>query len=424
MRFRTLQFCFLLFFISLGTNAEAQRTVLEYQTFAVVSDPGKPIVDISADLLARCDKRLQQSLNGVTVEVHFGEGSSTEAEQILKNLVEAVRLTQETLTPLVVPDVRFYLMSMSEVPANFSAKVLSEGNGFYLHVLPISDRRQLDLECSQNNEICSDLYLTIPHELSHRSLDGIVQRDARWFDEGLAEYASIKVATVLAPEIARTRLRAYLPRESLHRSEIRESIIRWQPFKYRDLNRMSELELRNDFFFYGAAYRILEYAFLANRTDSRRSGLLPRIRSLKNEKKRPISNKELLNVVEDELGKGIRSLGVIPVTEQIKYVRQAEDVLRSESKNTTDYYEALYRLAVFDEISLSIETAKSLIDIAFRQDEPHYFSELAATAIARRLRHENFKSSIETYLSSTSKQQKVSIRKLIDGLKKKSIRPL
>ncbi|MBX3266470.1 MAG: hypothetical protein KF831_07160 [Acidobacteria bacterium] len=409
--------------ISLGTNAEAQRTVLEYQTFAVVSDPDKPIVDISADLIARCDKRLQQSLNGVTVEVHFGEGSSTEAVQILNKLVEAVRLTQEMLTPLVVPDVRFYLMSMAEVPANFSAKVLSEGNGFYLHVLPISDRRELDLECSQNNEICSDIYLTIPHELSHRSLDRIVQRDARWFDEGLAEYASIKVATVLAPEIARTRLRAYLPRESLHRREIRENIIRWQPFKYRDLKRMNELEIRNDFFFYGAAYQILEYAF-ANGTDTRRSGLLPRIQSLRNVKKRPISNKELLSVVENELGNGIRSLGVVPETEQIKYVRQAEDVLRPESKNATDHYEALYRLAVFDDISLSRETIESLIDLAFQQSAPHYFSELAATAITRRLRRENFKSFIATYLSSTSKQQKVSIRKLVDGLKKKSIRPL
>lgn len=129
-------------------------------------------------------------------------------------------------------------------------------------------------------------------------------------------------------------------------------------------------------------------------------------------------------MVENELGNGIRRLGVVPETEQIKYVRQAEDVLRTESKNTTDYYEALYRLAVFDEISLSFETTKSLIDIAFRQDEPHYFSELAATAIARRLRHEDFKSFVETLLSSTSKQQKVSARKLIDGLKKKSIRPL
>lgn len=423
MILRNIHICIFLVCISLGTNAEAQRTVLEYQTFAVVSDPGKPIVDISADLIARCDKRVQQSLNGVTVEVHFGEGSSIEAEQIIKLLVEAVRLTQETLTPLAVPDVRFYLMSMAEVPANFSAKVLSEGNGFYLHVLPISDRRQLDLECSENNETCSNLYLTIPHELSHRSLDGIVQRDARWFDEGLAEYASIKVATVLAPEIARTRLRAYLPRESLHRREIRENIIIWQPFKYRDLDRMSELELRNDFFFYGAAYQILEYAF-ANATDTRRSGLLPRIQLLRNVKKRPISNRELLGLVENELGNGIRSLGVVPETEQIKYVRQAEDVLRSESKNTTDHYEALYRLAVFDDISLSRETIESLIDLAFQQSAPHYFSELAATAITRRLRRENFKSFIGTYLSSTSKQQKVSIRKLVDGLKKKSIRPL
>lgn len=154
-----------------------------------------------------------------------------ELSQVFKKVVEK---TQEILSPLHVNGVRFYLLQMDNAPKSYKI-VLPKQDNLFLYLKVSSKKENLNLDCAQNQEFCKKLYQTIPHEITHPTLEKfIIHEETRCFEDGLANYVGAEILHQFAPTI-QTREKEISAQATLHRKEIRQRPFGWAELSSSDI---------------------------------------------------------------------------------------------------------------------------------------------------------------------------------------------
>jgi len=118
-------------------------------------------------------------------------------------------------------------------------------------------------------------------------------------------------------------------------------------------------------------------------------------------------------------------LGKLDVQMQRSLVQETTEILPREKStpNLQDKIYALNFLASIDEITLSEEWIKFLIEIAYDAKEDDYIRSLAATALARRVNQNNFNKTIEKLRKANSLLNGKELNSIKKDLQKKSFPP-
>lgn len=405
-------------------EAAAQRIVKSSRIFVTVRDNKQKISDLSQTVMGKCTQTLKKQIGERTVELKFQPDFVEEAKHLLTYLEKSFTKTQELLSPLKVENIKFYLLQTDEVPANYKMSEEMTDEKFFPYLFVFKDKKELALNCSANDDLCKEIFQTIPHELSHGTLSGLIDRNARWFDEGLAEYISVEVGNGFYPEVNMPRIESYVPAVSLYRNEIRQNLWSWKEFELKNLKKSGDLDSQNDYFFYGAAHQMIRLIVEKAKEQTTENPLEILFRELENSKRKKqalINSEEIIFLIQQHLKVFPKQLGDINVTEQRKLSERAIEILSQEKPEIPKKFYALYILSGFDGIPLSEKLIAYLLDEVYKGDYNTILPNLAATALARRINQNDFAAATEKYLKTNDKNQ--SIKGLKRRLQKLSLRP-
>ena len=163
--------------------------------------------------------------------------------------------------------------------------------------------------------------------------------------------------------------------------------------------------------------------------------LLEKLKQSAAQKGKPATGEELIAAISEYLKVDVRTLGRLDEQTQQNLVQEATEILAKErdtQNSQTNFgkeslfiskYYALNVLASIDEISLSEEWIKFLIEIVYNEKEDYFIRTLAATALARRVNHLNFDKTLEKLREPNSLPNKKKLDSIKKDLQKKSLRP-
>lgn len=389
-----------------------------------VQDNKQKVTDLSQTVKENCTLSLIKQVGKGTVELNVQPEFAEKSKNLLNFLEKSYKKTQDLLMPLGVEKIKFYLLQSDDVPVNYKISVDSNNEKFYLHLYVFKDEKDLEMNCSSDNNLCKEIFRTIPHELTHGALDNLIDRNARWFDEGLAEYIAFETGNSFVPQINKERVESYVPVVSLYRSEIRQNLWYWKKFDFNSLKKTSETDLQNDFFYYGASHqliRLITEKANIRMTEKSLEILFTQLINLQKKKQRPIKSEEIIALIQEHLRVNPKELGNIGDQEQRKLVEESLKILSQNNLDIPKKFYALYILSGIDKVPISEKWVIYLLNEVYTGDQNTTLPNLAATALSRRIWQNDFDSAVEKYLKAENKD--LSVKRIKKDLQKLSIRP-
>jgi hypothetical protein len=265
------------------------------------------------------------------------------------------------------------------VPKNYEIEIEQESQKLLIFLIPYE--KNLNLDCELNTEIGKQIYITIPHELTHTALDGFVKSDVTWFQEGLAEYVSFLVSSKSLPKLALRREAETLPEVSLNRNEISEKLFDWH---YS--NNVENLQGLESIFFYGASHQLIK--LLISKFDEKNpSQLLLKII----EKQKSLNSSEILEIIKNELHIDIKNIGILSNNRKKEIFQNALNLYKKEKNNEKIGYKfsSLATIAFLDEL-LPDEYFEYFFTDVFNEKNDNLIQCFASKSILKHLGQENF----------------------------------
>lgn len=404
--------------------AFAQKPEKRGQTFVHINDNRQPIVDLTQRVKTNCTQSMIKSADGKSVEVRFQPEFIKQAENLANELMMMLSVTRELLSPLEVANIRFYLLQTDNIPINYQITDRWEGLQIYVHLLPFRQPGDISANACTNKSLCATLFGNIPHELTHLSVDHIVDRSARWFGEGLAEYVENSVEERYSPSTHRDELLAYNPPVSLHRKDIRETLFSWREPSMARVLKSDTRELRNDFYRYGASYELIRQTITTaerNRIQTPLFILLNQLAERRRKGRSPLTTEEIISIILESLNIDVRKIGVLDQSSQKALVIDALDILSRNDIDPADRNYALYALAGV-ESQLPGKWITYLLNQVYEYAD-ELSCELAATALTVRMNHSNFDGVLKNYVGGSEKLKGKSANAIKRDLEGLSLRP-
>lgn len=406
-------------------SQDKHKTVLQYINFA---DSREKIVDLTKMVTKKCTGSLQKAVGKNTVLIQFQPEYRNDAEKLIGTLEAVYRQIQSLTDPLEIQDLKLYLVRMENVPANYKIKEVVRGKKFFLYLMPFRTGDDLNpLDCIPIG-VCSDIYRTIPHELTHGVLDDLITRTGtRWFDEGLSEYVSVNVHH-LSPNFVRNYPQSNLPLVSLHRKEIRSKLLQWGEPVVSKLFLMSQKDIRNQSYMYAAAYQLMDEIL----SDAKKNGLndplgilLTRLKENRAKTGKPANTEEIVSIIQNDLKIDPYSIGELDSETQQDLFDMAISLLEKDGLSSEQKSEALYIIAGFDEIRLPNRWISYLLDQIFQDKTSDAIQrDIAATALVVRFNQEGFDEFVKNYLLNDPRLRGKSLKKVKAELAEQSFRPI
>jgi hypothetical protein len=423
----------LLFTIVSRLDAKAQDKRRVEKTFFRISDTRQKVIDLTRRVGKECTQSLVANVGSTQIEIKFSPSLSSTAEQTLSVTKRSIEITQSILKPLPIKNLKVYLLEMTDVPANYQIKVPQDKEIFfpYLHVF---SKGSIELNCEQGSDFCTDIVSTLPHELTHDTLDDLIDRKSaiRWLDDGLADYVAIGISSQLYPSIAIARKEQYAPEVSLNREDIRENLWKWKdPLSVTSLMDTSEKEARNETFYYGAAYQLINLIVeeaIKQKVEHPLETLLQELIAFRERNKKAATSEDILAIINQHLKVNPKTLGILNEETQKQYVKTAIDILSQSESETLQYqqrkYYALVILAGIGKIQLEKRWLNYLLTEIYKNTRNNFdFSpNLAATALAIRMKQKEMDEVITQFISSNHKIKDKSLKAVKEHLQELSIR--
>lgn len=357
----------------------------------------KSPVDLTSTLEASCVGRSREVVgSGVILDVRYDKHSAQLIRKVLDRLKPAVRRTFDILGYSDEIILTIYVAKVRKVPAGFEVKAPAGSSLVYPIVYDGSS--DLSLDCDQITKLCEVVYTTIPHELTHSVLEGFIDANAIWIEEGLAEYVSGIVASELSPRQVFKREMETLPEVSLDSEPIRTQLLSWT---YRAETLTAESVL-----FYGAAHQIVRLIVASNEKESAEAKFLRLISELRRTGRR-LRSDEVVDLVKQRFDVDVRQIGALSAARRAEILAAAISTYRRERNNPkTGYrYSSLVTFAHLkgdlpDEILLAI------VEEAFNTKNDALFRRLAAKALLSRMDAQTF-----TRVSTSSRFRRTEAKK-------------
>lgn len=409
------------------TIGSAQRGDKKGQTFIVLRDNKQEIVDLSDEVRTKCSYSVKRKVGINNLEVRFQAGFDSDANKLADVLESVIRETQTLLTPLRIDDVKIYLLQKAKVAANYKYTETWQGTRYYVHLAIFADPSELDLANCTGSPFCSHIFDALPHELTHTATGGLLSENGnRWYDDGLAEYvANIVLERFYAKELKR-KIESYVPDVSYSRDEIRSKIWSWRDPSVGFLMRGDDKDINNEIFKYGASYYIVDQIVVAAKNNGTGIPLgVLHLDLLKHKEKsgRSIQPEELLSLIRKTLGVDPMTIKTLQKPQLEELGETASRIIKRKGANFDEKRHALNILAGADEINLTGETIDKLLDQVHRAgDGEEVLVELAATALARRIRRRGFDDALKNYLRENTSLKKP-LGKIKEDLQALSLRP-
>lgn len=406
-------------------SQDKHKTVLESITFR---DSKEKIVNLTSLVKKKCTESLQKAVGENNVLVKFQPEYRNDAEKIIEKLEAVYTETQKLTDPLEIDDLKLYLLRMENVPANYKISEVLKGRKFYLDLLVFKTTDDLDLDVCNSISVCSGIFGTIPHELTHGVLDDLITRtDTRWFDEGLSEYVSNTVYKRLSPDNYREKIESYVPLVSLHRKDIRSNLLHWGEPVLHKLFAISQKDLSNEFYRYGAAYQLIKEII----ADAEKHGLenplgtlLTKLKEHSAKTGKPANTQEIISIIQNDLKIDPKAIGELDPQTQQGLVDETISLLAKDELSTEKKSSALYILAGIDGIKLPDRWINFLLDQIFQNKTSDANQrDIAATALVVRFNQDGFDELLKNYLLNDQRFRSKSLKKVKAELAEFSLRP-
>ena len=245
-------------FFALGFSfpVNAQNEV-EFGYYSATSEIGKEtkVADLTKEAIRKCNRSLAKQVGTSSIEIKFSPEFTDEARNIFTALENSVNETQKVLFPRRVEDVRFYLLQVDEIPVSYKMTDSVTDREFYLDLWIFKNKETLNLSCNKDDKLCDSVYKTIPHELTHGAIEGLVDhKDASWFEEGLSNYVGREVSRSCRSSSISDKFDENIQKVTLHRPDIRNDLFSWNHSSVgKDTN-----FIRNEWFHYIASEYLIK----------------------------------------------------------------------------------------------------------------------------------------------------------------------
>ncbi len=419
-------------------NGKIYKEITYIQDFS----PNAKIVDLTETIHRICSNSKIIKKNDISVVLRFAEIDPEIISAVSENLSNVLEESKNNLAPLTVDNLELYLLPLDDINYNFKISIEKENHTFYF-LKPYKKIKDLALDCSNGYSFGHNIFLDIPHELTHNALSGVIDQRIinnnypRWFEEGIAEFNSIKVASKLNPCWVEYRESFTVPRVSLARKEVYPSLFKWGRnnklvldwLKFdKDPARISWNELA----LFGASYQIILNDF-GKDNGTRLAGFFSVLQNYEKNTKRKLDAGDLLklykNFIGEEFGKEVK----LSSQEEQTIIKKESDFLIQDfkdnlpSKNKLKRYKALSVLAstdqLFDDEILNILLARKCeLEKTNPSGLDKTFLDLINTAFAVRLDNKTFKKSLIEKLSRDN-QKKEDVKKTLNNIISNSNRP-
>lgn len=423
---KKIQLTLLLIFLSNFTNIVYSQNSgkLGYIKFR---DSKQKITDLSEEASKKCSQSLIKKVGENFVEVKFQPEFAEAAEIVFDDLEKSVLKTQKILSPLKIDNIRYYLLQLDKLPANFSLYEEKPKEAAYIHLEIFKDRKDLVKERRLNEESRLTIFSTIPHELTHSALDELINRqNTRWFDEGLADYVGNQVKEFLSGSETTKKIENHISIISLNRNDIRENIFDWKEADF-SVFKMNQSQMRNQFYYYVASYQLIKEILAEAEKkviEKPLEVLLTKLEQSREKFSKPAGTPEIISLIEQHLKVNPKTLGVLDEQTQKNLVNEALDILSRKEISPEKQYYALYVLAGINEVYLSDQWLTYLLDEIYRRKkEESLTGNLAATALAQRFNQDNFEAALKNYLNENKELKSKSAKKIKQELQELAIRP-
>lgn len=371
------------------------------------------IEDLTDEINSTLKNSKSVKLHNKNITIKYSQLNDELVNRILVNLTAAIEETNNNLSPLDVENVEVYLLPVGEFKSNFKFSLERRGKIFH-YLKPYLDINDLSLDCSGGYSFGHNIFLDIPHELTHNALKEIIDQEVsnesdypRWFEEGLAEFVSYKVSTKLSPCWWEYTTSFTLPEISLNRREVQRDLFNWRIdnkifYKWLNSENLNEKILWNERTFYGASFQLIRNDFEKETGEKSLAKFLLLLSNYKSEKRKKLQNKEILKLYKNFIGKKFGTDWNLK-PEQIRAIVESQSRFIVQDlekdlpdKNKIKRYKALSVFASTEE-QLSINTIETLIEIKKKYESEtkknglnSTYISLINTAIAVRLKKENF----------------------------------
>jgi hypothetical protein len=407
------------------SQIKAQKTI-EYGYYAAKKTGEKEVkaVNLTKEIYKKCDRSLTGKVGNSFIELRFPSEFSGEATNVFTALENSVGETQKILTPLPVENLRFYLLQLDEIPASYKIIDKVEKLDFYLHLWVFKDKRELNLSCDKKDKLCESIYGTIPHELTHGAVENLIShKDTKWFEEGLSVYLGEKVSDIFRPLVSQDRFNKNIPKVTLHRQDIRDSLFSWKHETFDSIEKRDNLTARNQWFRYIASGYLIKLMVENSEREGVKDPLKVLVESLikfRKEEKSSAKSGEILSIIRENLTVNLKTLGVLGETERNNLADDAFKILAKTNLNDEDKNYVFIILASIDEIAIPPNLLIELLNEFFSRDKN--LRSLAATILARRTNQENFDAAVKAFIKANANLN-LDRNKIKDAIEKVSFRP-
>ncbi len=409
--------------VSLPFQITAQEKVgYEFLTAKNKNERQTKTVDLTEEVHKNCNQSLKRQIGKNYVEIKFPVGFSSEAESILDSLEKSVKKTRDILQPLQKEGLRFYLLRLNEVPLNYKMFDVLKNENFYLHLFVFKEKRELSLECLDDDKLCKSIYSTIPHELTHDAIGDLIDhKNLRWFKEGLCNYVGNLVSYDFMPSVVWTKFEENVPKVALHKTEIRANLWNWN--QSADENNINAV--RNQWFRYKASEQLVRLIV----EESKKKGIENPLEVLFGELKKfqatngkAAKSEDLLSIIQQKLKVNPKELGVLSENTQRELVKDAVKTLSRNDLTNADKYYALIILSSIEEVPLSVDSLNFLLKEIYSSKEANFFRSLAAKALSIRVKQNEFDTAIEKFLAADNVSKGLNRKKVKKDIEELSIR--
>ena len=352
-----------------------------------VSGNGK--LDVGRLAIKKCRMILSRKIGNNTAEVRFAVGYDLIAGQILEMLSRMITETSDILQPRELADVRFYLLPLNKNPVGYRYNLINERKNLYQTIGFIIGADQ-PLDCRRNQDLCENILTTIPHELTHSAIEGILSgQRTRWFEEGLSEYVAWKIADRLNPLIAEEKLSSRNTEFVFGCVCNKERIFNWsdeiEQSKSPLLNRSSNLQkIWGQQVLYGASFQLVRLLMQTYENEGLKSPtgkLLALLAEYRKQKDKIVDGEELTTILQQLKPFDLTSLMTFSNRENDFLSAKAQQNLITATDEQTRFY-ALNQTACLQN-PVNEKAAFALLKIVFGSKEDETDKSLAATALMK-----------------------------------------
>ena len=426
-KIKTIYILSLAIILGFTLDGDAQKTGKREYVSIKFSNSKQEIVDLTSVVKKKCSESLVKKVGNNFIQVNFQSEFANQAESLIDALEAVVKETQKLLSPLELEDLKLYVLKVDKVPVNYKMSEVSYEKKFYLAFFAFSNKEDLNLDVCNPSGFCSEIFVTIPHELAHTALDDLITRkNTRWFDDGLAGYVGKTIYEKFSPNDFRKELEGYAPQVSLHRRDIRENIFNWKEIGFR-LFKITPKDLSNEIFHYGASYQLIKEIIAESEKkgiDNPLQILLAKLKELREKSGKPANTDEIVSIIRNDLRVDPKTIGKLDAQTQKSLVDGAISLLSNNDLSTEKKSYALFILAGIDEIEISDKWINYLLDQVYQHktsDENQ--RDIAATALVVRFNQDGFDKLLKNYLSSEPQLKRKSVKKAKAELAEFSLRP-